>query len=147
MQDQLRKYGAGMTSSMTLLLQRTAVADEAVARSQAPAGFDATSLLSFGSSMVAVIGAILLLGWLYRRSQAYRGGSASVINIIAAQSLGPKERILLVDVAGEQLVLGMTASQVQTLHVLSEPVVSEEPVALSGGFAERLRASIRGMKS
>ena len=147
MQDQRRKFAAGMTTGMTFLLQRTAAADETVARSEVPVGFDSTSLLSFGSSMIAVIGAILLLGWLYRRSQAYHGGSGSIINIIAAQSLGPKERILLVDVAGEQLVLGMTASQVQTLHVLSEPVVSEKPVALSSGFAERLRASIRGMKS
>lgn len=128
----------------TMLVSGTVFAapDEAV--EDTAATFSGLGLLNVGSSMVAVIGAILLLAWLYKRSQSYRSGSTSIISIIAAQSLGPKEKILVVDVAGEQLVLGMTATQVSTLHVLTEPVVSEQGTPAIAGFASRLRTALRG---
>lgn len=120
-----------------------AASDAEVAPRSAPT-FGAGELLGFGTSLLVVIAAILLLAWLYKRSNAFRTGGTDVINIIAAQSLGPKERILLVDVAGEQLVLGMTATQVQTLHVMSEPVEEAAPSVKGAGFAERLRAVLPG---
>ena len=111
--------------------------------SSAPAAPD---LLGIGSSLVAVLFAIVLLGWLYKRSSAFRGGGKGVINILAAQSLGPKERILVVDVAGEQLVLGMTATSVQTLHVLSDPLTKEPEERLPASFAQRLRSTLSAVK-
>ena len=120
-----------------------AATDEAVGNTAAT--FSGPGLLNLGSSMVAVIGAIFLLAWIYKRSQSYRAGGTGVINIVAAQSLGPKEKILVVEVAGEQLVLGMTASQVSTLHVLNEPITSDQGTPVITGFASRLRAALRGV--
>lgn len=99
-------------------------------------------------SLVLVIAAVLLCGWLYRRTQGLRGGPAGgVFRIVASQALGPRERIVVVEIAGKQLVLGMTASQVSTLHVFDEPVV-RRPVTdrnrADGSFAERLRSMLRG---
>lgn len=104
-----------------------------------------SELLGLAGSLVLVIGAVVVVGWLYSRTQGLRGVASDVINVVAAQALGPKERIILVEVGGKQIVLGMTAQQVQTLHVFDEPVAASgqaEPVA--SAFAKRLRSVIRG---
>ncbi|MBT8085374.1 MAG: flagellar biosynthetic protein FliO [Woeseia sp.] len=99
-------------------------------------------LLNVGTGLVLVVGAILLCGWLYTRTQSLRGGSSGMIRIIASQPLGTKERVVLLQVANQQLLVGMTSSQVQTLHVFEKPLeVDETP---TGGFAERLRAAVKG---
>ena len=93
-----------------------------------------------------IVVAILIVGWLYRRAQGMHSRSGEVIQILATQALGPKERVLLVEIAGNQLVLGMTASQIQTLHVLEQPFVPETQPSLPSGFAERLRTAIKGTR-
>lgn len=99
-------------------------------------------VLTVGTGLMLVIGAILLTGWLYSRTQKLRGAGSGLIRIVASQALGTKERVLLLEVGGKQLLVGMTSSQVQTLHVFDEPVAIAEVEA--GGFAERLRASLKG---
>ena len=46
------------------------------------------------------------------------------IEIIADVSLGAKERAVLVQVGGKQLLLGVAPGRVNTLHVLDEPVAT-----------------------
>ena len=96
--------------------------------------------------LVVVLGSVVVVGWLYARSRGLRGIAGQAINVVAAQSLGPKERIVLVEVGGKQIVVGMTSAQLQTLHVFDEPVVTSGPEAgvAPGAFADRLRSMLRG---
>ena len=129
-------------TAMLMLVASTAAADSA-APLKPPVG--AVEILSVGTSLVLVLGIILVVGWLYSRAQGIRGGNNDAINIVAAQSLGPKERILVVDIAGEQLVLGMTSTQISALHVLKGRVEKNAVTSASGGFADRFRDALRGM--
>ena len=113
----------------------------------APAG--PAGILNVLVSLVVVVAAVLVCGWLYRRTQGLRGGpGGEVFRVLASQALGPRERVVVVEIGGKQLVLGMTASQVNTLHVFDEPVVSpgnaRQPGKLESAFAERLRSMLRG---
>lgn len=103
-------------------------------------------LLNFGTSLVIVVAAILLVGFLYSKSHGIRGSDSSVINIVATRALGPKEKIVVVEIADKQLVLGMTASQLQTLHVFSQPVVDTGSDVPTINFAERLTAAIKSSR-
>ena len=94
-------------------------------------------LLSMGLSMFVVVAVILVLGWIYSRSRLVSGGASDLIGIVATRALGPKARLLIVDVAGQQMLIGMTSTAVQTLHVFDEPV-SEPQDAAKSGFAKRL---------
>ena len=47
-----------------------------------------SELLSFAASLIVVVGAIVLLGWLYSRSKLVGGGKSDVINIVASRALG-----------------------------------------------------------
>ena len=98
--------------------------------------------LNVGTGLLLVIGAILLCGWLYARSQQLRHGANDLIRVIASQPLGAKERVVLLQVAGRQLLVGMTSANVQTLHVFDDPIdVSELPTA---SFTDRFRAIVKG---
>jgi flagellar protein FliO/FliZ len=113
-----------------------------------PAPVGGGDLLNIAASLLVVIAAIVLCGWLYRRTQGLGGASGGVFSVVASQALGPKERIVVIEVADRQLVLGMTATQISTLHVFDTPVI-KRPAGLNsrpdgGNFAERLRAILRG---
>jgi flagellar protein FliO/FliZ len=127
-------------------------AEPALAQATATPAFGsapATGLAQVALSLLVVIAAIVACGWLYRRTQGLRGGpGGGVFRVVASQPLGPRERIVVVEIGGKQLVLGLTASQVSTLHVFDEPVVARTPGGQGNerggaGFAARLRAAMQ----
>jgi flagellar protein FliO/FliZ len=106
----------------------------------------ASELLGLGGSLILVIAAVVVVGWLYAKSQGIRGVASNVITVLASQALGAKERVVLIEVGGKQIVLGMTAQQVQTLHVFDTPVVTQtDRPNVNNAFADRLRSAIRGV--
>jgi flagellar protein FliO/FliZ len=105
-----------------------------------PANF--SNLLSLIASLIFVVGAILFVGWIYSRMRGVNLGASKVINVLAAQALGPKEKIFIVQIGSKQIALGLTASSLQTLYVFDEPVVAQTEAALPGAFADRLRSAL-----
>ena len=101
-------------------------------------------ILSLGASMVLVVAAVVGLGWLVSRLRFNGGGNGDLINIVATRALGPKERLLVVEVSDTTLLVGMTATHVQTLHTFDKPVAAGLTIDDSPGFSDRLRAAIRG---
>ncbi|MGI9271266.1 MAG: flagellar biosynthetic protein FliO [Woeseiaceae bacterium] len=104
---------------------------------------DGADILSLGASMLIVIGLVVALGWLYTRMRFTGGGSGDVINIVASRALGPKERIVLVDIANQQLLIGVTTMQIKTLHTFGEPAIEIQDMAESSGFASKLRTALK----
>ncbi|MCH9695714.1 MAG: flagellar biosynthetic protein FliO [Gammaproteobacteria bacterium] len=107
---------------------------------------DGSELLSMGLSMVVVVAAILVLGWFFSRSRFAGGGASDLINIVAIRTLGPKERLLVIEVADQHLLIGMTSTAVQTLHVFDEPVGSAKGQEEVQGFASRLRTVVQEIR-
>lgn len=105
---------------------------------------DGGDILSLGASMLVVVAAVIALGWLYSRLRFNNGSTGDVINIVASRALGPKERLVLIEVADQQLLVGMTATQVQTLHTFEKPVIQAPAQDAAPGFADRLRLAVRG---
>ena len=89
----------------------------------------AAALLQTLLGLGVVIGLILALAWVSRRLSGGHLGNASFMKILAVQPLGTREKIILVDVAGRQMMLGVTPGRIVTLHVFDEPVL---PVANAG---------------
>lgn len=64
--------------------------------------------------LVVVLAAVVGLSWLLRRHTQPRGGA---IQVLGGLPLGTRERLLLVEVDQVRLLLGITATQIQALHV------------------------------
>ena len=88
--------------------------------------------------LLLVIGLIFVLAWVMRRVQQIGPRSGQVIKLVASQALGPRDRLLLVEVGGEQLLLGLSAGRITPLHVLKEPVASTDSQPATPEFAQRL---------
>lgn len=103
-------------------------------------------VISVGSGLAIVIAVIILAGLFYSRARGVRSRGRNVIQILAIQPLGPKEKIVLVQVADKQLVLGMTTSQVQTLHTFDEAIVAVPEQVANRKLAEKFMAAMRSSR-
>ena len=103
----------------------------------------APDILNLGISVVIIVGVVVGLGWLYSRVRINGGAGSNAITILASRGLGPKERLFIVEAGNKQLLVGMTASSIQTLHTFDRPVVADEVVRNERGFADRLRSVIK----
>jgi flagellar protein FliO/FliZ len=86
----------------------------------------AGSLAQVTLSLVLVLAAVFAAAWLVRRLKTFGRFGSGPIEIVADVSLGTKERAVLVQVGGKQLLLGVAPGRVTTLHVLEEPVTSDQ---------------------
>ncbi len=97
----------------------------------------------FGQMMfglVAVIGLVFALAWLARRLGVSAQAQSPLLRRVAALAVGARERVLIVEAGEQWLVLGVTAHNIQTLHVLPKGVVPDVPgLRLPGGFAALLQ--------
>ena len=121
------------------LLSTVAVSAEADKPFAAPEAAERVATPSAGSlaqvtfSLLLVLGAIFAAAWLMRRLKTFNKFGSGTIEVIADIALGAKERAVLVQVGGKQLLLGVAPGRVNTLHVLDQPVDanSKQPTANS----------------
>lgn len=139
--------GRTVAAIVALGTSMSAAASETIGAPMVPPVIDTGDVLNVVTNLAFIVVAVLVMAWLYRRAQRMKNQNGSVIHILATQPVGPKERVLLVEVAGQQLVLGLTASQIRTLHVLDQPLIQEQPRTPATGFAERLRTAMKGSQA
>lgn len=102
----------------------------------------AGQLVQMGLGLLVVVGLIFLLGYLMRRIGPLAPQGGQHIRVISTYPLGPRDRLALVDVGGQQLLLGISPGRITTLHVLDEPVV-DDTEAGNSDFARKLQAILR----
>ena len=88
--------------------------------------------------LLLVVGLIFVLAWLMRRVQRVGPGNGQVIEVIGSRALGTRDRLVLVQVGEEQILLGITPGRITPLHVLKTPVNVAQTQAATPEFAQRL---------
>jgi flagellar protein FliO/FliZ len=106
--------------------------------SVAPEPMAAGHLLQLIFGMIVVIGAILATGYILRRVGRLSSSIPGALRIIGGLSVGARERVVLVQVGDQQLLLGVAPGRVQALHVLARPLVADADAPGGENFAERL---------
>ena len=102
-------------------------------------------------ALLAVLALIVGLGWVLKRMPGSGFKPAEGLRVVASLNVGAKERVVVVDVNGEQLLLGVTAGGINTLHRLPEPLPTPEPARLPDfknlpNFAQLLQQRLRKEK-
>ena len=122
----------------------------ALAETSAGSGFSfSTCLIQMFGALAVVVGAVYLLAYLARRSFAGLGGNhgfRGYIRVVESRCLAPKKSLILVEVAGEYLLLsngGDGISLIKQIDMVEDAdvieVMGHEP-ALGGKFQVRLEA-------
>lgn len=95
-------------------------------------------LLGLGLVLAAIAGA----AWLLRRFTPGQVGSAGAMRVVSGVMVGPKERVVLVDVGETRLVVGVAPGQVSLLHQMPRPA-EEAHSAASPVVASPFLTSLR----
>jgi flagellar protein FliO/FliZ len=103
------------------------------------------------SQLASVIGglAIILiliygLSWFVKRFAQGGFMQNPGMKMVSSMALGTRERLMLVEVGGKQILLGVTATQINNLHVFDEPViVAEKTQAATSEFSHKLMAILQ----
>lgn len=80
--------------------------------------------------------ALVIAGWwLVQRAGGLQIKSGNGLRVITALSVGPRERVVLIEIAGEQMLLGVAPGRVNLLHRFDQPVIA----ASNDDFASKIR--------
>ena len=110
-----------------------------------------SNLLQTTLGLLAVLAMIAAAAWAVKRFGNFRTSVQGQMKIVGGVSLGTRERVVLLQVGEQQLVLGVAPGQIRTLHVLAEPLSASDaestlqstPGPIEGSFAERLKSAIK----
>lgn len=108
---------------------------------------DLTGLATFGKIafvLLVIIAMIFAFTWLARRLGPGRGTAGQHLRIMAAKAVGTKERVVIVEVEGTWLVLGVASGGVSKLHEMPAGKSPPQPVGQTdGSFAKRFAAALK----
>lgn len=123
--------------------------DKATDKSSKPIKPDRTAYLAnIVVGLVFIVALILGVGWFMKRFN--HGGmftNAAAMKIVATLPLGARERLIVVDVSGQQILLGITATQINSLHVFSEPVITVTAPPAQSEFSQKLMSVLQQKKN
>lgn len=106
------------------------------------------------TSFILVIGLIVALGWLVKRSRL-RNLTHRLINVRDSYMINAKDRIIVIEVNQQLLIIGVTAQQMTLLHTInqtdSQALLTEHgitnPTASNSTFYQFLQSALKRNKS
>jgi len=145
-----RKAAVALLLCLAAALPARAVLPLAPVPESAPA-LGGSGMLQAGLGMLLVLGLIFLCAGLARRFGLQRFGGAQVVKVVSSAMIGQRERVVVVEISGTWLVLGVTAQQVSALHTLAAQALPAGREASAGSahemahlFADKLRQAVTG---
>jgi flagellar protein FliO/FliZ len=109
---------------------------------------------AFGAFFQALMALLIVLAmlygffWLLRRYGPTQTGAQGVVKVVGGVMLGPRERLIVVEVENTWVLVGVAAGHVSTLHTLAKPEGVETPAGVaSPPFADKLSELLRRKKT
>jgi len=127
-----------------LPLAAAALALCASARAADPAPLAGSAMQTlFG--LLAVLAVIGALAWVVRRINPVGRSASRLIDQVASAPLGPRERVVVLEIGTQWLVLGVTPRAVTCLHTMPRgelPAAPRESGFSDSRFAELLKGAL-----
>jgi flagellar biosynthetic protein FliO len=98
-------------------------------------------LLKLIVALGVTIGLFYALALFMKRMQVGTGRGGSMITVLAALPLGGKEKLWVVEVAGEKLVVGTSPGRVSCLHVLQRDAAAHSSFPISAASSPSTTSS------
>ncbi len=109
----------------------------------------AASPLQTLAKLAGALVLVLLVFWVCAKMmsglQQARSGGVGSLKVVATLPLGHRERLIVVSTGHEQLMLGVTPSRIERVHVLDSPLMTDDTATSmdAGEFARRLVAAVK----
>lgn len=73
--------------------------------------------------LIGMIGLILALAWFVKRFGGMNFSGNREMKVVTSIPLGARERIALIDIKGQQFLLGVTTQQISHLHTFNDAII------------------------
>lgn len=92
------------------------------------------SLFETLGGLLLVLALILGAAWLFKRYARLPTAGKGLVSIVGGVSVGPRERVIVLQIENTRLVVGVAPGQVNKLHILS----GEQPKSASPRNQDRI---------
>ena len=143
--------GAARLIVFALLLLKAAMAigaDSAASAVSSPLSFGGMLQLVFG--LVIVLIAIAAAAWFLRRIGQIQSGAASAMKVLGGVAVGPRERLVLVEIGETWVVVGVAPGRVNHVHTMERPAhinAISPDVMNQPGFSSWLKQAMKKERS
>jgi len=103
-----------------------------------------TNIAQMVAGLVFVLLIVVLVAWLLRRVGGVTMSGGSGLNVIGGMSMGARERVVLMQVGEEQILIGVSPGRIQKLHVLETPIDVQTKSKSNMSFSNKLTEVLQG---
>lgn len=115
------KAGRRLVSVLCLATSATSLAWSAEPAASASTGSGFAALMQGLLGLLVVLGALFVFFWVLRRFSPGQATAQGVVKVVGGVMLGTRERLVVVEVGDQWLLLGVGAGQVSHLHTMPRP--------------------------
>lgn len=112
------------------------------ASAQVSHGVSPAYFLKLGFALLLVLGMFIAFAWLMRRFNGYQSTAKGGLCVVTGLNLGTREKLVVVQVGEEQLLLGVTPGKIEKLHRL-ESCLEENAAAITSDFSQKLKTVLQ----
>lgn len=112
--------------SLLLLIPFAAHAGDATA-----VGVSTGTYVQAGLALALIVGLLAATAWLARKVSGGKGFGQGGMKIVGGVALGPRERIVLLEVGNDWLLIGIVPGQIRTLHRMEKGTLPENALLAS----------------
>ena len=110
-----------LSAAPVLQAQETAVP----ALGNAPELLSAGYLMQVVGSLAIVFGAVVLMAVIVKRVNRSPSTGKASLSVMGSTNVGTREKVVLINAAGQQILVGVAPGNVRTLHVFDESLAIE----------------------
>ncbi len=104
-------------------------------------------LLKLTLGLVGIVVLIFVLAWLMKKMQLTQFTQNGLIQIVSAISVGHRDRIALIQVGEEQVLIGLTPGRIHTLHTMKSPVdATPAAIGSASAFSDKFKQVLQQEK-
>jgi len=131
---------------LSLLLMGQAAAAEVAPQLPAVDVMSSAYLMKLLSALLFIIVLIFGFAWLMKKMQLTQHSNNGLIRIVAAISVGQRDRIALIQVGEEQILVSMSPGKINKLHTLKTILTTHETDKGAESFAHKFNQLVAGKK-
>ena len=123
---------------ISLSLPISALAQQAIGTQAAAEPLSSPYLLKLTAGLLLVVMVIFLFAWVLKKFNLTQQSKSGLLRIVAGLNLGTRDRIVLLQVGEEQILLGLSPGRIEKIHLLAIPLDCDSDEPGTPAFAQKL---------